>query len=274
MFHQREAIVRLLLDDDPATVELTKRQLLAGGTSNVPDLLDLMSGANAKLAGTVRELITKIEVSDARDQFAKICQSVTTIEDLEQTCWLLSRVFLPGLNLNYYMKLLDQWAAEIKYQERTSETDSDRDSLLPEFFGDQLGFRGNSDDYYNIRNSLLPCVIDSKRGIPTSLALVYLLVSKRAGLAVTGVDLPGHFVVRYQGRLFDPFEGGRILADEDCLRALPDQRREAIVAMSTEVSPKTILIHILSNLLYILEQEEKDDYREMISGWLLLVKES
>jgi Transglutaminase-like superfamily len=274
MFRQREAIVRLLLDDDPATVELTKRQLLAGGTSNVPDLLDLMSGANAKLAGTVRELITEIEVSDARDRFTKTCQSVVTIDDLERNCWLLSRVFLPGLNLNYYIKLLDQWAAAIKYQEKTLDTEADRDSLLPEFFGDQLGFRGNSDDYYNIRNSLLPCVIDSKRGIPTSLALVYLLVSKRAGLPVTGVDLPGHFVVRYHGRLFDPFEGGRILPEEDCLRALPDQRREALVAMSTEVSPKTILVHILSNLLYILEQEEKDDYRKMISGWLSLVKES
>jgi regulator of sirC expression with transglutaminase-like and TPR domain len=274
MFRQREAIVRLLLDDDPTTVELTRRQLLAGGMSSVPDLLDLMSDANTKLAGTVRDLITEIEVTDAKDQFTKACQSIASMDELERICWLLSRVFLPGLNLNHYIKLLDQWGAELRDLKQTLESEADRDSLLPEFFGNQLGFQGNSDDYYNIRNLLLPCIIDSKRGIPTSLALVYLLVSKRADLAVTGVDLPGHFVIRYHGHLFDPFERGYLLTEEDCLRALVDQRTEALNAMSTEASPKTILIHLLSNLLYILEQEEKDDYRKLISAWLAMVKES
>lgn len=274
MFRQHKAIARLLLDDDPATVELTRQQLLEGGAKNIPDLLDLMAGASGKLAKIVRELVTSIEVTDARQQFTKTCRSVSSIDDLEEICWLLAKVFLPGINLTRYRGLLDEWADEIRRHRQTFDIDADQLGFLSDFFGSYLGFRGNSDDYYSIRNSLLPCVIDSRRGIPTSLALIYLFVGRRAGLAIAGVDLPGHFLVRYRGQLFDPFEGGRILRHQDCLKALHGKRDATIAAISAEVSPKVILAHILSNLLYILEHEEHHEYRGMVSNWLSLVKDS
>jgi regulator of sirC expression with transglutaminase-like and TPR domain len=274
MFPQHKAITRLLLDDDPATVELTKQQLLEGGAKNIPDLLDLLSGASGKLGKIVRELVAAIEVTDARQQFTKTCRSISSLDDLEEICWLLAKVFLPGINLTRYRGLLDEWADEIRRRIESLDSEPAQLEFLPDFFGSHLGFRGNSDDYYSIRNSLLPCVIDSRRGIPTSLALIYLFVGRRAGLEITGVDLPGHFLVRYHGQLFDPFEGGRILRYQDCLKALHDKRNESIATVSAVVSPKVILAHILSNLLYILEHEEHHEYRGMVSNWLSLVKDS
>jgi regulator of sirC expression with transglutaminase-like and TPR domain len=271
MFRQHKAIAKLLLDDDPATVELTKQQLLAGGAKNVADLMAASSG---KLAKVVRELVTEIEVTDARQQFTKTCGSISSLNDLEEICWLLAKVFLPGINLALYRGLLDEWADEMRHRSEGFSSEAEQLGFLSDFFGNYLGFRGNSDDYYSIRNSLLPCVIDSRRGIPTSLALIYLFVGRRAGIEVTGVDLPGHFLVRYQGQLFDPFEGGRILRYQDCLKALRGKRDESIAAISVVVSPKVILAHILSNLLYILEHEEHQEYRGMVSNWLSLVKDS
>jgi regulator of sirC expression with transglutaminase-like and TPR domain len=274
MFRQHKAIARLLLDDDPATVELTKKQLVEGGITNIPDLLDLMGNANGRLAKIVRELVTDIEVTDARDKFTTTCCSISSLDDLEEICWLLAKVFLPGIDLTRHRKLLDEWADEVRIRSGQSRSDDDQLAVLSDFFGTELGFRGNSDDYYSIRNSLLPCVIDSRRGIPTSLALIYLFVGRRAGLDVTGVDLPGHFLVRYRGQLFDPFEGGQILRYQDCLKALHDKREDSIAAISAEVPPRVILAHILSNLLYILEHEEHQEYRGMVSNWLSLVKET
>jgi regulator of sirC expression with transglutaminase-like and TPR domain len=274
MFRQHKAIAKLLLDDDPATVELTKQQLLAGGAQNVADLLDLMTSSSGKLAKIVRELVTEIEVTDARQQFTKTCGSISSLNDLEEICWLLAKVFLPGINLARYRGVLDEWANEMRQRNEAFSSEAEQLGFLTDFFGSYLGFRGNSDDYYSIRNSLLPCVIDSRRGIPTSLALIYLFVGRRAGIEVTGVDLPGHFLVRYQGQLFDPFEGGRILRYQDCLKALRDKRDESIAAISAVVSPRVILAHILSNLLYILEHEEHQEYRGMVSNWLSLIKDS
>src|SRR5258708_33634851 len=205
MFPEHKVITGLLLDDDLATVELTKNKLLEGGAKNMPALLDLRAGANGKLGKIIRELVTAMEVTDAREEFTKTCRSSSSLDELEEICWLLAKVFLPGINLTRYRGLLDAWADEVRRSSESLDSEADQLGFLPEFFGTYLGFRGNSDDYYSIRNSLLPCVIDSRRGIHTSTALLYLFVGRPAGLEITGVDLPGHFLVRYHEQLFDHF---------------------------------------------------------------------
>ena len=69
---------------------------------------------------------------------------------------------------------------------------------LHEYLFEELGFAGNKDDYYNPINSYLPAVLETKRGLPISLSLVYKLVAERVGLRAWGVGLPGHFVVGVQ----------------------------------------------------------------------------
>ncbi len=84
----------------------------------------------------------------------------------------------------------------------------------------EMGFRGNREQYYDPRNSYLNQVLDRRTGIPITLSAVAIAVGNRAGLAVVGVGLPGHFVAKAvdAGRevIFDPFHGGRILARENC----------------------------------------------------------
>ena len=84
---------------------------------------------------------------------------------------------------------------------------------------EEEGFAGNSDDYYNPLNSYLPVVVETKRGIPITLTLVYKCVAERVGLKVRGINAPGHFFARTQvgndWMLVDPFFGGRTLTDEE-----------------------------------------------------------
>lgn len=89
---------------------------------------------------------------------------------------------------------------------------------LREFLFAEQGFRGNSDDYYDPRNSCLNDVLERKRGIPISLAVVMMEVGARVGLRIRGVGLPGHFVVSARvgadSVLLDPFSGGAVLTLE------------------------------------------------------------
>jgi len=84
----------------------------------------------------------------------------------------------------------------------------------------EMGFRGNTRDYYDARNSYLNVVLERRTGIPISLSAVAMAVGTRAGLEVVGVGLPGHFVVKAvedgESIVFDPFHGGRLLAPADC----------------------------------------------------------
>ena len=84
---------------------------------------------------------------------------------------------------------------------------------------DEQGFAGNVDDYYNPINSYLPAVLETKRGLPITLCLLYKLVADRLGIETWGVGLPGHFLIGMDTgdslMLIDCFAHGRVLTREE-----------------------------------------------------------
>lgn len=130
--------------------------------------------------------------------------------------------------------------------------------LLAGMLFGELGFRGNTDDYYDPRNSFLSEVLARKVGIPISLSVVYIEVARRLGIPAAGVAFPGHFLVRVDGGreplILDPFDGGAAL-DRSALEALlarasgPDARLDEV---SLAPAPKrAILVRMLNNLAAI-----------------------
>ena len=89
---------------------------------------------------------------------------------------------------------------------------SDRIIALNEFLFDDLGFGGNTDNYYDPRNSYLNEVIDRRTGIPITLSVLYMEIGRRIELPFEGVSFPGHFLVRLPLRggtlVLDPISGG------------------------------------------------------------------
>jgi len=82
-----------------------------------------------------------------------------------------------------------------------------------------MGFTGDRDDYYDARNSLLPAVLDRRLGIPLSLAVVTMEVGRRSGVAIEGIGMPGHYLVRpvaEPARFLDVFDAGRELDVAGC----------------------------------------------------------
>lgn len=84
--------------------------------------------------------------------------------------------------------------------------------------GEREGFAGNRKEYDAPENSMLDLVLERRSGLPIALSVVYVEVARRAGIALAGVGLPGHFVVGHVGAsppiLLDPFGGGRVVTDE------------------------------------------------------------
>lgn len=91
---------------------------------------------------------------------------------------------------------------------------------LRTYLFEELGFRGNHQNYYDPRNSFINEVLHRRLGIPLSLSILYIEIARGAGLEARGVGLPGHFVVRVDddGRrlLVDPYHGGTVITEEDC----------------------------------------------------------
>lgn len=120
------------------------------------------------------------------------------------------------------------------------------------------GFRGNTDNYADVRNSFLNEVLDRKLGIPITLSVLYIEIGLRLGLEVRGVSFPGHFLVRFgaagQVIVIDPFFGGLILNQADLVermrRFVPEQEqaRASLVHVLRGVGKVEILARMLRNL--------------------------
>jgi regulator of sirC expression with transglutaminase-like and TPR domain len=118
---------------------------------------------------------------------------------------------------------------------------------------------------------LLPCVIDSRVGIPISLSVLYIAVARRAAVMVEGINLPGHFVVRLGSVLFDPFHEGRMLTPRDCAEILARQSLTLESAHLQTASPRLVLMRMLANLLYIFEGEDDNELHQQMAAWIRLL---
>ena len=137
----------------------------------------------------------------------------------EGALWIAAEAH-PDLDVQHWLGRLD--ALGYRAAERIAPgMDVDRAALaVGRLLFEEEGFRGNTEDYYDPRNSFLDDVLDRRLGIPISLSVVYVAVAARAGLEAGGVGLPGHFVVRAERhgrrRLLDPFHGGALLDEAGC----------------------------------------------------------
>jgi regulator of sirC expression with transglutaminase-like and TPR domain len=123
---------------------------------------------------------------------------------------------------------------------------------------DEEGYRGNTEDYYSTLNSYLPAVLQTKRGLPITLSLVYKLVAERLGLRAYGIGLPGHFLVGVDAdggqMLVDAFAGGRILTAEeahDRLQEMFGPEVEWSEELLRPASNRHWLTRMLQNLLNV-----------------------
>ncbi len=131
---------------------------------------------------------------------------------------------------------------------------------LNRYLFDEQGFRGNSTDYEDPRNSFLNQVLERRTGIPITLAVVYIEVARRAGVRVDGVNFPGHFLLRFPfgpdedhgGAVFvDPFHRGAVMSETDCRTLLKQRAGGAVAFEPGMLAPATklqILVRMLANL--------------------------
>lgn len=270
---RREALLSLLADEDPQTVSLVKAQLAAAGQEMLAELRKLEELADPVASFHVRDVIAEIQERGAEVTFMQMCRHFGDQGDLEAAAWQLAAVLLPGEDFTEARALLDAWGADVQRRLAKAHTPLDRVETLAEFLNLDQRLRGNDDDYYNIRNSLLPAVIESRLGIPISLALVYLLVGKRAGMEVDGIGLPGHFIVRHEDIFFDPFHGGRRVGLDECRALLEQQNLVLLPQHLIAATPKQMLIRMLTNLYFITEQTDPQLAAKM-SEWITASRKS
>ncbi len=268
MMGQKDAIVRLLQDNDPDTVKLVKEQLAAAGEDALSALASLLQYEDEQVSRHAREVLDLIADREAEDEFTLLCHLFGDHHDLERANWMLARALMPGVDFTALETKVNAWGRQFLLKGSGAVSSRERVLLLANFMSGELGFRGNTEDYYSERNCLLPCVIETRMGIPITLTLLYMMVAARAGMCVEGVNLPGHFIARHGDLYFDPFHRGRILTKGDCVAILAKQNLSLQKTHLADATARQILVRVLANLLYVFDLQKDEENHARVNGWI------
>lgn len=180
---------------------------------------------------------------DPAARFSALVARPGSLAQLEEALLLIAAHLDPSVDVDGERARLDDLAGAVA----EPSLDGVRALLY-----DELGFTGDDVTYYDARNSLLPEVLDRRRGIPITLAVLVMEVGRRVGAPAEGVGMPGHFLVRDprdRKRLLDPFAGAWL--DVAGCRAIferlaPDAKWDDAHLRATP--PADILVRVLANL--------------------------
>ena len=181
----------------------------------------------------------------------------------------------PELDVQQVLSDVDQLQARLKRRVPADASALQKLRLLGQFFFRDLGFGGNVNDYYDPDNSYLNAILKTRRGIPISLAVLWLELAQSLGLNARGVAFPGHFMVKVnlpKGQVvIDPFTGQSLSREELSERLEPfrkqrglDESLDAPLGLYLQSAPpRDIISRMLRNLKEIHKTQE--DWQRLIA---------
>jgi regulator of sirC expression with transglutaminase-like and TPR domain len=191
------------------------------------------------------------------DYFASLVQQDDSIPLFEAALAIAQDVD-PQLDLSATQAEIDILAAKLQRRLASDASSVQKLRMLNHFFYHELGFAGNVNDYYDPDNSYLHRVISTRRGIPISLAVVYMELAQQIGLNVKGISFPGHFLMKLSVQsgdiVLDPFNGVSLSREELEERLEPYFEQQGypseipLGSYLQAAAPRDILVRMLRNL--------------------------
>lgn len=161
------------------------------------------------------------ETPTALEYFASLVADDASLSLVEAAVSIAQDDF-PQLDTQAVLAEIDALAVRLKRRFPADAVPVQRLRWLNRFFFQELGFAGNINHYYDPDNSYLHRVLSTRRGIPITLAILYIELASQIGLTARGVSFPGHFLIKLrmatgqqQGEVvIDPFTGQSLSRDE------------------------------------------------------------
>ena len=190
-----------------------------------------------------------------RDDFVRAVGRPEPTLDLARAALLVAAEADPRVDVDHQLHTLESWAAELRGRLDPGWNNLQKLARLRSFVFEDLGFRGDSKDYFSPSNSLLDQVMERRLGVPLTLSIIFMELGWRVGIPFEGVGFPGHFLVRLPGEprdlVLDPFNHARTMHEEDCRRLLDEVtggRLEFDGRLLASVTKRDIITRLLLNL--------------------------
>jgi regulator of sirC expression with transglutaminase-like and TPR domain len=191
----------------------------------------------------------------ARADLEQLLSRPEPMLDLARAALLIAAESDPNVDVEAELQRIDSWGEELRARLDPEWNNLQKLARLRNFLFEELGFRGDREDYFSPSNSLLHEVIQRRRGIPLTLSIIMMELGWRIGMPLEGVGFPGHFLIRLCGEpgdlLLDPYQRGMSVHEEDCRRMLAEITRgevEYSPRLLESVDKRQMIVRLLHNL--------------------------
>ena len=185
---------------------------------------------------------------DATRRWTELLRRPEDEVPLDEAALLIAAHANPALDVAAGLRHLDHIAGQVGKVRRSGT------AAVCHVLFEEIGLRGDRENYDDPRNSYIDQVLDRRLGIPISLSVLLMEIGRRCGVRLDGVGLPGHFLVRDPAApemLIDAFDRGRPLDRDECerlLRGVTGTESELTQAMLAATGRRAILARMLANL--------------------------
>lgn len=293
-----KSLITLLDDDDEEVLTHVKSKLISLGASVIP-LLETSSNScdNMVQQTQILHIVGVIRYRQLVEELTNWYQS--SEQDLLTGVCIVARYRFPNLDIKDILNQIDQIRLDIWLEMHYDLSPYEKVRIINNALYNHFGFKGNTDNYHAPENSFINKVLESKRGNPIMLAVVYILLAQRLHLPVFGVNLPQHFVCAYkeenpqqlihdpfnlttqlnykQGRVLfyiNAFNNGAVFSRANLEQFLRQLRIDQRVDYFEPCSNLDIVKRILRNLVVSYEKTELPAEADDVKGLLLVLGEN
>jgi regulator of sirC expression with transglutaminase-like and TPR domain len=272
-----KAIIALLDDPDKEVVNMISDTLLKKGMEALPELERAWeSTLDEKLQERLEAIIQKIQFTTARENLVRWIN--TGAEYILEGAYFLAQFQYPDISFEKINQEIETIRKDIWLEINNNLTALEKIRILNYIIFDLHRYTRNSSDFYAPQNCYLNKVIETRKGNPISLAIIYLSVAYKLGLPVYGVNLPKNFILAYKNeyRLRDseneeedilfyinPYNKGAVLGRREIDYFITQQQLEPQKSFYVPCSNRDIIIRLINNLIL---SYEKLGAPERISG--------
>jgi len=192
-----KALVSLLDDDDQQIISHVEGKILSIGKTVIPFLeREWESNLNPSVQSRIEELIHTLQYDLLRERLKNWYESKD--HDLLEGMWVLATYQYPDLELEKLKQELEQIYYETWLEFRPDLYAFDQIKVINSVLFNKLKFGANTKNFHSPGNSMINVVLESRKGNPITLCVIYLLVAQKLKLPVHGVNLPNLFILTYK----------------------------------------------------------------------------
>ena len=191
-----KALVSLLDEEDPEVLTHVEKKIISLGGTIIPYLEQQWEQQfNPVVQRRLEDLIHTVQFDTLRERLSEWRQGDM---DLLEGMWLISTYQYPDLELEKLRGDLEQVYYEVWLEFKPEAHPFDQIRLLNSVFFSKLKFGANTKNFHSPGNSMINVVLETKKGNPTSLCIIYMLVAQKLKLPVSGVNLPNLYILVYK----------------------------------------------------------------------------